>query len=150
MRKKIGTANAFQVLRKRQTDEFLAFPQFYAMGEASLQATLERMGLGEDQVCRIFDGVYIVAKDYPAFQAMQERHRSELQAAIAADRTGGNFIFEMFLVQLQNHEYGYTEDASDALDSLGLTWEQVNANVRLKRGLDMAMARVKRNTIPWL
>ena len=49
------------------------------------------------------------------------RHHKELQAAIDADPTGEGFIKDMFLYELENHEYSYTGTAEDALDSLGLT-----------------------------
>lgn len=44
----------------------------------------------------------------------------------------------MFLYELENHEYSYTGTVEDALDSLGLSFEDVVANPRLARGLDLA------------
>ncbi len=65
------------------------------------------------------------------------RHHRELQAAIDADPTGEGFIKDMFLYELENHEYSYTGTAEDALDSLGLTYENVAEDPRLARGLDL-------------
>ena len=66
------------------------------------------------------------------------RHHKELQAAIDADPTGEGFIKDMFLYELENHEYIYTGTAEDALDSLGFPFEDVAVDPRLARGLDLA------------
>jgi hypothetical protein len=58
--------------------------------------------------------------------------------AIKSDTTGEGFIKEMFSFQLGNHEYCYTWDETDALDSLGLTHEDVENNEALANGLRLA------------
>ena len=45
---------------------------------------------------------------------------------------------DMFLYELENHEYSYTGTVEDALDSLGLSFEDVASDPRLARGLDLA------------
>lgn len=50
-----------------------------------------------------------------------DRLHEELQAAIAQDTTGSGFIYEMFLCELADHEYGYTQDVGETLDALGYT-----------------------------
>ena len=70
------------------------------------------------------------------------RHEEERRAAIAEDKTGEGFIYQMFLAELADHEYGYTGDAEDTLEALGYTWEQVTADKRLLRGLEMAQKRL--------
>lgn len=52
------------------------------------------------------------------------RLKEEREAAIAEDKTGDGFIYQMFLCELSNHEYNYTEDVEETLDALGYTWEQ--------------------------
>lgn len=69
---------------------------------------------------------------------MFARHRKELEEAIAADKAGDNFIYEMFLTELSNHEYGYTGDVQDTLDALGITPQYMEAMPQLKAGLDLA------------
>ena len=72
------------------------------------------------------------------------RHETELAEAIAADATGEGFIYEMFLYELDNHEYGYTRDTEDTLDALGYTAEQVLNDPRLKRGIEKAVTEICR------
>ena len=48
----------------------------------------------------------------------------------------------MFVAELLNHEYGYTGDSEDALDSLGYTMEQVEADARLLKGFQKACTAI--------
>ena len=64
-----------------------------------------------------------------------DRHKREMKEAIAADPTGEGFIFDMFLCELDNHEYGYTGDTTDALEALGFTAKEVVDDPRLNRGI---------------
>ena len=77
-------------------------------------------------------------KDAPLMHETFARHHKELQAAMDADPTGEGFIKDMFLYELENHEYSYTGTVEDALESLGLTYENVAEDPRLARGLDLA------------
>lgn len=48
----------------------------------------------------------------------------------------------MFLCELDNHEYGYTGDTSEALEALGFTAQEVVDDPRLNRGICMAHQRI--------
>ena len=71
-----------------------------------------------DKIAHIPFGGFIQKKDAPLMHETFARHHRELQAAIDADPTGEEFIKDMFLYELENHEYSYTGTAEDALDSL--------------------------------
>lgn len=58
--------------------------------------------------------------------------------AIAADKTGEGFIFDMFDYELSNHEYIITYDTADTIDALGLTMADIEKNKALAHGLAMA------------
>ena len=75
---------------------------------------------------------------------MTQRHNRELAAAIEEDETGEGFVYEMFLYELKNHEYGYTRDTKDTLEALGYTAEEVTGNPKLKRSLEKAIAEICR------
>lgn len=62
----------------------------------------------------------------------------------AADEDGTGFLYQMFKYELDNHEYGYTGDFEDTLDSLGLTWEEVTASPRLLKALDKASSEIRK------
>lgn len=65
-----------------------------------------------------------------------------MEEAIAGDKTGEGFIYQMFLYELNNHEYGYTGDTEEALDALGYTAEEVVADDRLNRGITLAHQKI--------
>lgn len=70
------------------------------------------------------------------------RHEKEMAAAISDDKTGDGFIYQMFLYELNNHEYGYTGDSEETLDALDYTMEQVQADARLLHGFEKARKKI--------
>lgn len=51
----------------------------------------------------------------------------------------------MFLYELANHEFAYTYDVEDTLNSLHLTPDDINNNPALKNGLDLAVKEIIRD-----
>ena len=132
----------YSELKERQQQEINAFPFIWAFNESQLADGMRRLGLDpekdKDKLCNIGGGGIIRKADADAMRAMFDRHRSELQEAIAADKTGDGFIYDMFSTELANHEYSYTGDVTDAVNACGLTVEQLNANPALIIGLKRA------------
>lgn len=69
---------------------------------------------------------------------MTLRHRKEFEDAVAADKTGDGFIYDMFDYELANHEYGYTRNPSDALAALGVSRKAIEKDPQLARGFKKA------------
>ena len=63
-----------------------------------------------------------------------ERSDRELAEAMKDD----DFLYDAFNYELANHEFCYTDDISDALDALGLSWEQIKDDQRIMRILKKA------------
>ena len=129
-------------MRNRQQKEVNALPMRFAFSQEQFHEVMKEWGLDPkkdlDKIARIPWGGFIQKKDAPLMHETFARHHKELQAAIDADPTGEGFIKDMFLYELENHEYIYTGTAEDGLDSLGLSFEDVVANPRLARGLSLA------------
>ena len=132
----------YSELKERQQQEINAFPFIWALNESQLADGMRRLGLDpekdKDKLCSIGAGGVIRKTDADAMREMFARHRRELQEAIAADKTGDGFIYDMFSTELANHEYSYTGDVTDAVNACGLTVEQLNANPALIKGLKKA------------
>ena len=132
----------YKALKERQQQEINAFPFIWAFNESQLADGMRRLGLDpekdKDKLCSIGAGGVIRKTDADAMREMFARHRRELQEAIAADKTGDGFIYDMFSTELANHEYSYTGDPTDALDALGITPAQIESNRALARGLALA------------
>ena len=129
-------------LKNRQQAEFNKFPLGFAFSNSQFKEMMEKWGLKEtdtDKIYSIGSGGYIRKSDHATFHEMSDRHSKEFNQAIAEDKTGEGFIYQMFLYELNNHEYGYTGDESDTLDALGYTEKDINSDERLLHGLKKAM-----------
>jgi hypothetical protein len=73
---------------------------------------------------------------------MWDTLRKEHNDLIKADKTGEGYIKDMFVSELENHEYGYTYELDDTLDALELTREQIANSPTLKHGLELARKEV--------
>ena len=140
----------YRELRERQQQEVNSFPLGFAFGNKQFEEMMEKWGLDAKknsdlaQVAHLFSGAYILKKDIPAYKEMGRRHREELAEAIAGDETGEGFVYQMFLQELNNHEFGYTGDTEDTLVALGYTAEDVLEDPRLKRGIEKAVTEIYR------
>ena len=138
--------NRYAELRKRQQEEFNALPLGFAFSQKQFNEMMEGWGLDPekdlDKILSIPAGGYVQKKDADLLHQTVERHDTEMAAAISEDKTGEGFIYEMFLYELDNHEYGYTRDTEDTLDALGYTAEQVLGDPRLKHGIEKAVTKI--------
>ncbi len=140
--------NRYAELRKRQQAEFNMLPLGFAFSDKQFKEMMKGWGLDPekdvDKLYSIPGGGFVQKKDHALLHETTERHSAELKAAIEADETGEGFIYEMFLYELDNHEYGYTGDTEGALDALGYTADEVLGNPRLKRGIEKAVTVISR------
>ena len=137
--------NQYESLKQRQQAEFDAFPIQFAFSDQQFAEGMAALGLTPADTDKIYSapgGGFYRKEDSPRLKEMMDRFDRELQEAIAADETGEGFIYEMFLYELDNHEYSYTGDMSDALDALGYTADEVLGDPRLKRGIEKAATEI--------
>lgn len=138
--------NRYAELRNRQQEEFNALPLGFAFGNKQFEEMMRKWGLDPekdlDKIYHIGAGGYIQKKDAELLHETHKRLDEEMAAAIAADETGEGFIYEMFLYELDNHEFGYTGELEETLDALGYTVEDINADKRLLRGLERATREI--------
>lgn len=141
--------NKYAELRARQQKEIDAFPFMFAFSQKQFDEGMIRLGLkptDTDKIYSIGAGGYIRKTDSAALHEMLDRHSAELQAAIDADETGEGFVKDMFLYELDNHEFSYTWDLEPTLDALGLTMEQVAGDRKLYNGLYLARRVIRRRS----
>lgn len=139
--------NKYKEMKRQHQREVHALPFKFAFTDQKFREMMESWGLDpEKDLDKIYafgnGGCYYQRKDAVLVRETFKRHEAERNAAIEADRTGCGFIYEMFLAELAAHEYGYTGEYDDALESLGYTWAQVQADERLLRGLEKAAKRI--------
>lgn len=137
--------NRYADLKQRQQREFDAFPMRFAFSDQQFAEGMAALGLeptDTDKIYRAPGGGFYRREDGQRLKEMTDRFDRELQEAIAGDRTGDGFIYEMFLYELDNHEYGYTGDTEDALCALGYTADEILGNPRLRRGIEKAVTEI--------
>lgn len=137
--------NRYAELKQRQQEEFSAFPMQFAFSDKQFAEGMAALGLTPTDTDKVYaapGGGFYRREDNQRLKAMMDRFYRELQEAIAGDDTGEGFIYEMFLYELNNHEFGYTMDTEETLDALGYTAEEVLGNPRLKRGIEKAVTKI--------
>lgn len=104
-----------------------------------------------DKIYRFGDtGGFYRKQDAPIIHGTFKRHEAERAAAIAEDKTGDGFIYQMFYYELAAHEYGYTGEYTETLEALGYTWEQIEKDSRLQHGLEKAAKKIEKEAVQWL
>lgn len=64
------------------------------------------------------------------------RHQQEREEAIAADKDGTGYLYQMFRYELANHEYCVTYDLEPTIEACGFTVDEVNGNPVLLAALN--------------
>ena len=137
--------NRYADMKRRQQQEFGAFPMQFAFNDRQFAEGMAALGLEPTDTDKVYTapgGGFYRKEDGPRLKEMMDRFDRELQSAIAGDKTGDGFIYEMFLYELNNHEYGYTGDLSETLDALGYAPEDIRADPRLSHGLEKARLEI--------
>ena len=138
--------NRYTEMKARQQKEFDSLPLGFAFSEQQFDEMMTGWGLDPekdlDKIVKIPYGGFVQKKDRELLHQTLKKADDELKAAIAADETGEGFIYEMFLAELENHEYSYTMDTTEALEALGYTAEEVVKDPRLNRGICLAHKQI--------
>lgn len=139
--------NAYAELRARQQQEFNALPLGFAFNDKQFAEMMTKWGLDydkdTDKILSIGFGGFVQKKDAAKLHEVRKRHDIEMDEAIAGDKTGEDFVADMFYEELCNHEYSYTGEFDETLDALGFTARQVVYTPNLKRGLEKAVDRLR-------
>ena len=137
--------NRYADLKQRQQQEFGTFPMQYAFSNQQFAAGMAALGLkpaDTDKIYKVPGGGFYRREDGSRLKTMMDRFDQELHEAVAGDKTGDGFIYEMFLYELENYEYCCTMDLSETLDALGYTPEDIQADPRLSHGLERARLEI--------
>lgn len=125
-------------LRKKQDEEFNAFPKFFAFSDEQFKEGLKKLGVKKDEIVYLAAGGYLRRSDIKAYDEMNKRHREEFKEACKDI----NFVTSMFYYELNNHEYSYTQDVSETLLGLGISEKALEENPILREGLQKAIDKI--------
>ena len=150
----IGFTETYKEMRERQQAEVNALPIAFAFTEERMSELLAEWGITEEEaeagaISYIGNNGFIRTSDEELVINAFARIRDERQAAIKADTTGTGFIYQMFLYELNNHEFSYTQEVDDTLNTLGITDDELNSNPALKAGLIAAIDKINTGRDPF-
>lgn len=129
-------SNLYVELKNKQEKEFNSFPIKFAFSKEQEEKGLEELGLASaDEAIGIGGGGFIRESDKQAFYDMLERLDKEHTQMLENPK----YVVDMFKYELANHEYGYTYDLEPTLEACGLTEEDIENNLILKKGLAAAL-----------
>lgn len=131
--------NKYTELKSKHQAEINAFPMFFAFSDKQFEEGMAKFGLTISDTDKIYKlgstGGFYLRSDSQKLKDMFERHAKEMDDAIKND---DQFVYEMFLYELANHEYCITYDFEPTLDACGLTEDEVAKDWRLLKLLKKA------------
>lgn len=145
--KGVKAMETYTEMKDRHQAEVNALPLAFAFSDEQLKEKLAAWGITEEEakagaIINIGHGGFIRATDEEKVIGTFKRIQDEKRAAIEADHDGTGYIYEMFLYELNNHEYSYTGDVSETLDALHISAEEINSNTALQNGLKAAVKNI--------
>ena len=139
--------NRYEEMRNRHQKAFNALPLKFAFTDEQFEKCMAEWGYTTEDTDKIYkfagNGFYR-REDNELIRNTIHEHNDEMEKAIADDKTGEGFIYEMFLCELRNHEYGYTGDTEYTLDMLGYTPQDLEKDKRLAIGLRKACKQIQK------
>lgn len=138
------TMTYVEISRKHQ-ERVNKFPMRFAFSKEQFKIAMESLGLTQydtDKIISIAGGGFIKKTDVESYKAMWKEITAEKKKLIEADTDGTGFIAEMFQYELDNHEYGLTGEATEALEALGLTRQEIENSETLSNGFRIAKKRI--------
>ena len=128
-------------LKERHQKEINDFPIAYVFGdsEEKRKELMKKLRVDSlDEVISFGCGGYIAKANKKAFVDLAKTHSQEIRN----NYNDLDFVVDMFVYELENHEYGYTGDIEETLDALNLTLDEINANQTLVMGLKIALDKI--------
>lgn len=107
---------------RRELNEFEGI--FFAFTQPQLKKEMQRFGLDSKETSQILSlgaGTFVLKSKRKEFDEIFERHQREMERI----KENEDLLLEAISYELRNHEFCITHDETDALESLGLTKEDV-------------------------
>lgn len=123
------TLETYTQQKKRHSDEISTFKGlFWAFSNDQLTEGLSKINATVKDIVNIGAGGFILRTELQGFKDMLARHALECKEL----KKDVKKLFDALVYELGNHEYCITYDATDALDALGLTKEDVDPDLLKK------------------
>jgi hypothetical protein len=141
--------NKYDEIRSKHQKMFDDFPIMFAYTDEQFDEGMKKLGLDPTETNKVVSlgiGSFIRKDDIEAYNEMWNAIRNEHNKYINNDKTGEGYIKDMFISELNNHEYCYTGELEETLDALGLNYDQILENPALEHGLKLATEEILQNS----
>lgn len=140
-------SETYREMKERHQSEVNALPLAFAFSEKQFKEKLAEWDLTEEDarngsIIAIGGGGFIKACDRELVISTFERIADEEAAAVEADTDGNGYIYQMFLYELTNHEYSYTQDINETLEALNISASDLENSEALRNGLQRAIETI--------
>ncbi len=142
--------NMYLNLKEQHQRELEEFPWFVAFDEKQFSEGMKKLGLNPEDMDKIMSvppGIIIKKDDEHEYYMMHHRWNEEHMEAIENDVTGFGYVYDMFSSELREHEYDYTADVTDAVESSGFSLEMIATVPKLHRAFEFAKMVVSKRII---
>jgi len=126
--------NNYKEFKDRQQKEFNEFPMFFAFDDKQFEEGLNKLNCTKDDLLSIGGGGFITKANRESFGDLHIKHYEEFKKA----KEDEQFLYEMFLYELANHEYCITRDPTDTLECVGIAEEELENNTKIKTAFKKA------------
>ena len=113
--------------KKQNSDLLTDFPVFFAFSDEQLTEGLKKLGAEKEEIVNIGAGGFLKRTDRKAFDVMFKKFETGLQENLKNKA----FFCSAFIYELGNHEYGYTYDLTDTMESLDLDFDELTEEQKL-------------------
>lgn len=125
----------YKKYKSNRQESFNKLPIYWAFGELQFQELLKKLNLKDtkedlEKLVNIGCGGLMLKSDLPLLKEHNETFSKEKLLFWLTHNF--NFAYTAFLYEMNNHEYYYTCDISDTLDSLNINFETIAKNAYLK------------------
>lgn len=133
--------NKYNEMRERHQKSINEFEGLgFAFSEEQFNEMCKELGIepkdAKEKLYRIGSiGGFVLKDRNDALKELLNKNTAELEKAMKDE----DFVFDAFNYELSNHEYIVTYDATDALEALGLTNEDIFNNKMYQDQLSKAM-----------
>ena len=115
--------NNYLLLKKKHEERINNFKMIFAFSEEQFKDGLKELNTTEENLISVFGGGFIRKEDKEDYLKMFKDISKEEKDLFLNEKD----LYDAFYYELGNHEYSYTQDETDTLQSLGFeSWEKLN------------------------
>jgi len=115
--------NKYLLLKEKHEKRINNFNMFFAFSKEQLKEGLKKLNTTEQEILSVFGGGFIKKTDKEKYIKMFKEINQEEKDLFKEEKV----LFDAFIYELGNHEYAYSHEETDTLQSLGFeNYEELN------------------------